>query len=153
MVIGIELDYKGSKSAIVSSWCPTYGVDNKGRFLASEEISSEVRRIKDKYLHRTEFQKEFRKADGTGVPDKALRLQLKHLVPSQIEADPDGLAQEILISYEQLAIFVDEAEDIQGTEHIPYMLPAGIRKRRRQSTPPEELNSEDERVYQRVETG
>ncbi|MCJ1387778.1 hypothetical protein MMC18_000621 [Xylographa bjoerkii] len=136
IVVGIELDYKGSKSATVSLWCPTYGVDNEGRFLASDEILSE----------------EFRKADGTGVRNKALRLQLKHFVPFQIGADPDGLAQEILISYEKLAIFVDKAQEIQSAENIPCVLAAGIRKRRRQSTPPGEMISEDERVYQRLET-
>ena len=50
IVVGIELDYKGSKSATVLLWCPTYGVDNEGRFLASEEILSEVGGIKDTYL-------------------------------------------------------------------------------------------------------
>ena len=96
--------------------------------------------------------KEFRRPDGTGVADKKLRFQLKDFVPCQIEADPDGLAHEILIPYEKLAMFVDEAEHRQGTKTIPYVLEAGIRKRKRQSTPPEELNSEDERVFQRIET-
>lgn len=50
IVIGIELDYKESKSAIVSIWRPTYGADNEGRFLASEKILSEVGGIKDTYL-------------------------------------------------------------------------------------------------------
>ena len=50
-VVGIELDYRGSKSAIVRSWCPTYGTDNEGRFLASEETLSDVRRSKDIYIH------------------------------------------------------------------------------------------------------
>ena len=51
MVIGIKLDYTGSKSAIISLWCPKYGVDNEGRFLASERILSEVLRIQNKYPH------------------------------------------------------------------------------------------------------
>ncbi|MCJ1281277.1 hypothetical protein MMC26_000595 [Xylographa opegraphella] len=136
IVIGIQLDYKESKIAIVSVWCPIYRADDRGRFLDSEEILSE----------------EFRKADGTGVLDKKLRLQLKHFVPSEIEAELGGLAQEILIPYEKLAIFVDKAQDLESTENITYMPPAGIRKRRRQSTPPEEFISEDERVYRRRET-
>ena len=95
--------------------------------------------------------KEIRRTDGTSVTDKALRLQLKHFVPRQIEADPDGLVREILIPYEKIAMFVNRAEDIQGTENIPYVPEAGIRQRKRHSNPPEEVKSEDERIYQRPE--
>ena len=141
MVIGIELDSRGSKSATVRSWCPIYGVDDEGRFLASEEISSHVCQTKDTSIGTfNRLSKEFRRTDGTAVADKALRLQLKDFVPRQIEADPDGLAHEILIPFEKLAMFVDEAESRQNTKDIPAVLEAGVRKRRRPSTPLEELN-------------
>ena len=42
MVIGLSVDYQGSKKATISIWYPMYGVDEDGVFLASEEILSEV---------------------------------------------------------------------------------------------------------------
>ncbi len=80
---------------------------------------------------------------------------MKTLVPSQVRADPDALMQEIIIPYEQLASFVDQAEYIQHSQGIlatPDLLKAGIRKKKRPGTPPEELDSEDGREFERLET-
>lgn len=59
MVIGIKLDYRGSKTATVSVWCPLYGSDSEGRFLASEQILSEVCEIKDLYIYRADLKRSF----------------------------------------------------------------------------------------------
>ena len=80
---------------------------------------------------------------------------MKILLPSQVGADPKALAQEIIIPYEQLASFLEKAENIQhsqGTIGTPDLLEAGIRNRKRPDTPPEELVSEDERTFERFGT-
>ncbi len=59
MVIGIQLDYRGSKSGMVKVWCPMYGLDAEGRYLASEEMLSEACRIQAPHRYRTNFQRSF----------------------------------------------------------------------------------------------
>ena len=44
MVIGIAVDYRVTKKATISIWCPRYGTDQEGEYLSTEQIVvSEVR--------------------------------------------------------------------------------------------------------------
>lgn len=65
------------------------------------------------------------------------------------------MAQEIIISYEQLKLFLNDAENFQckrGTLAIPDSIEAGIRKKPRLDSPPEELDSPDEREFERLKS-
>ena len=42
MVIGVELDYRGTKSAMLKVWCPHYGSDEGEDYVESKEVLSEV---------------------------------------------------------------------------------------------------------------
>lgn len=56
MVIGIELDYKGTKSAKLMIWCPTYGEDAQGTYIESKEVLSEVCTLETSFILRTSIQ-------------------------------------------------------------------------------------------------
>lgn len=77
-----------------------------------------------------------------------MRIQLKHLVSSEISIPLDALDQEVVITYSQLAEYVDKAESAEREENSGHntadSLKSGVRKRRRESTSPEVLASEDE---------
>jgi hypothetical protein len=48
MVIGIAVDYRATKKATISIWCPRYGSDQEGEYLASEQtLVSQVRKSMD----------------------------------------------------------------------------------------------------------
>lgn len=38
MVIGITVDYRATKQATISIWCPSYGSDQEGEYLATKQI-------------------------------------------------------------------------------------------------------------------
>ena len=63
--------------------------------------------------------------------------------------------QRIIIPYEELAQYLDEAEAAKQLERaeqgIQVTMPAGMRKRKRESTPPESLGSADERRFEQEE--
>lgn len=65
------------------------------------------------------------------------------------------MEQTITIPYEKLAAYLDRAETrselCKAKQGIADVLPAGRRKRRRESTPEEELRSEDERIIEGLE--
>jgi len=127
MVLGINIDNRRTKKATVSLWRPSYGVDEAGTFLESRNI----------LVHQ-----EFRKPDGTPVKDQTLRLPLQYFIPSTVLLPPSTGEQEITISYEKLAHFLDRAEAFERDRRKGYAreLPAGTLKRRREETPPESLS-------------
>lgn len=44
MVIGIAVDYRVTKKGTISIWCPRYGIDQEGEYLATEQtVVSQVR--------------------------------------------------------------------------------------------------------------
>lgn len=107
--------------------------------------------------NETNTSKEFRRADGTGVAGKAFSIPLESFIPQSVQSDflPEALEQTITIPYEKLAAYLDTAETrlelCKAEQGIADVLPAGRRKRRRESTPEEELRSEDERIIEGLE--
>ncbi|KAL9120796.1 MAG: hypothetical protein Q9187_002652, partial [Circinaria calcarea] len=137
-VVGISLDYRGTSKATLSMWYPRYGVDELGQYLASNEI-----------LKRQEF----RTANGTPVMDQSLRLPLKHFHPLSEPLPPEDGDPEIVIPYERLAEYLKEAEEEarstqQGTSKV---MQVGMRKRKREETPPEILDPIHERRFTQAE--
>ena len=83
-----------------------------------------------------------------------LQIQMNHFIPSPIAIDSEALQQKILIPYETLAAFLYKAEVCYkaSEQGIEEQLRPGVKKRMRESTPPDELGSEDERRFQREES-
>ncbi|MCJ1404966.1 hypothetical protein MMC11_008192 [Xylographa trunciseda] len=140
-VIGISIDYQRTKQATVSIWHPKYGLDEQGEYLAADA---------------TVMSQEFRTANGTRVTQQTLRLPLKYF-PLPGLLPPGDCEQEILIPYEKLADYLEEAETetrlTETKEGASMVMPMGMRKRKRESTPPETLNMADERRFEREESG
>lgn len=85
-----------------------------------------------------------------------MRLQLKHLVSSGVGIPLNALDEEVVVmTYSQLAEYLDEAESAEREEKTGKLtadsLEPGVRKRRRESNPPEALTSEDERRFEEAE--
>lgn len=103
--------------------------------------------------NKTNRSKEFRRTDGTGVAGKAFWIPLRSFVPQPDQSDilSEILEQRIVISYEKLAAYLDQAEALyesrKSKQGIQNVLSASRRKRRRELTPEEELMSDDERKF------
>ncbi|MCJ1250788.1 hypothetical protein MMC30_008016 [Trapelia coarctata] len=138
-VIGISLDYQCTKKATLSIWHPKYGSDVQGEYFAADE---------------TVMSQEFRTANGTRVTQRTLRLPLKHFPLPEL-LPPGDCEQEILIPYEKLADYLEEAEVedqfVRMKAGALGVVPMGMRKRKRDLTPPETLNMADERRFEREE--
>ena len=83
-----------------------------------------------------------------------LQIQMNHFIPSPIAIDSEALQQKILIPYETLAAFLYKAEVFNKASEQGFkaQLRPGVKKRMRESTPPDELGSEDEGGFQREES-
>ena len=83
-----------------------------------------------------------------------LRLPLKYF-PLPGLVPPGDCEQEILIPYEKLADYLEEAEAVERLnkteEGVSMVMPMGMRKRKRELTPPETLDIADERRFEREE--
>ena len=81
-----------------------------------------------------------------------LRLPLKYFLPLSDLHPPEAGEQEIIIPFEKLAQYLEEAEAqeqlVRAEQGISKIMPVGMRKRRRESTPPETLDSADERRFE-----
>lgn len=79
---------------------------------------------------------------------------MNHFIPSPIAINSEALHQKIVISYEKIADFLYKAEVFSKTSEqgIKAQLRPGVEKRMRESTPPDELGSEDEERFQREES-
>ena len=93
-------------------------------------------------------------ANGTRVTQQMIRLPLKHFPLPEL-LPPGDCEQEILIPYEKLADYLEEAEAheqlVRTKEGVSMVMPVGMRKRKRDLTPPETLSITDERRFEREE--
>lgn len=81
-------------------------------------------------------------------PDAGLKLELRDFAPERLA---DGVSDSFLINSVTLCQFLDEAEHIDREDEQRQKIEepsSGIRKRRRETTPPEIINSEDERIFE-----
>jgi hypothetical protein len=100
---------------------------------------------------------EFRdKAGAVNTSPKAgLHLQLSNFAPNVIVREYANLRGEIFISCQQLSEFLSSSESKaakkkQGTGRVDTSQ-AGVKKRRRTETPPDELDTEDEKYFESLE--
>ena len=80
-----------------------------------------------------------------------LRLPLKDFPLPEL-LPPGDCEQEILISYEKLAEYLEKAEAqaqlVRAKQGLSKKMPVGMRKRKRDSTSPESLGSADEERFE-----
>lgn len=78
-------------------------------------------------------------------------LQIKNFIIPALVQSTDDMQGEIVVSYSKLAEILNEAEGRSNESKMELMRPGAIRQTREQ-TPPEELESEDEKCYQQAES-
>jgi len=136
VVIGIDVEYKGSKKASVSIWRPHIKVNN------TEEKELSVVQTTTDQLFRDEV--------GNLVldPQAGLQLQLEEFGTEAFAAKFSGLTEAIYISAETLFTFLERAEvkarRLKQSEGLTRSTKPWVRKQRRDSTPPEQLESDRE---------
>jgi len=146
VVVGIDVEYKGSKKASIPIWRPHIGVNAAGQ----TELSV-VQTVSDQL---------FRDEEGRLVPDSqaSLQLQLQDFATEAFAEKFPDLTQSIHISAERLFSLLGRAE-IKASKVRRVKLGEGLvrnstpwaRKRRRVSTPPEELDSDREGRFEKEE--
>ncbi|CZT13825.1 uncharacterized protein RAG0_17316 [Rhynchosporium agropyri] len=136
VVVGINVEYKGSKKASISIWRPHIGVNAVG-----EKELSVVQTVKDKL---------FRDEEGKLVPDSeaSLQLQLQDFATEKFAETFPDLTQSIRLSAETLFSFLERAETkarrLKLKEGFVRSSIPWVKKRRRDSTPPEQLDPQRE---------
>ncbi|TKA49809.1 hypothetical protein B0A49_13400 [Cryomyces minteri] len=140
VVVGLDIEYRGSKKATLSVWRPQVVVserDGHEEMIAAQLVADQ----------------EFRREDGTPVTSAALQLQLKDFA-SELVGESYALADEVIsLSSDTLCRHLMAAEarlqaEERGLEDLPR---PGLRKRRRSSTPPEQMASDDEAIFRTQE--
>ncbi|CZT08279.1 uncharacterized protein RCO7_11545 [Rhynchosporium graminicola] len=136
-VVGFELGYGTDKEARISMWKPRY-LKEDGEGLETLNVEAVIDRDV------------FRSSDGLATnTTKALHLPLDWFADSEVATfNSEGLPG-ITITYAQLAEFLDKAERLQrtrqpvpGEESISKKSRRRTKKRRRPSTPIEEISSD-----------
>ncbi|KAL6711565.1 hypothetical protein ACN47E_004499 [Coniothyrium glycines] len=136
IVVGINIAYGNmSRRATISIWRPRLSKTLRGYDLeVEEEVMDEA----------------FRNDEGGPVEHPGLRFHLSDFTCRRIvEEEMGGEDAELCISGSQLCQYVATAENNVQRAMREEPLPDGIKinKRRRSSTPPEEIRSEDEAKY------
>ncbi|KAH9207208.1 hypothetical protein DL95DRAFT_54131 [Leptodontidium sp. 2 PMI_412] len=134
-VIGLDIEYKATKRATLSVWQPEYiGDEGSEELVATQALVAQ----------------EFRDQDGNpNDKNPGLVLLLQDFATEALIEDPSVLTQQITISSSELCSMLTsaEAEAKQGEENRGkrMAMKGSGRKRWRTRTPPEELDSDDER--------
>lgn len=146
-VVGFELGYGKNKEARISMWQP--------RFMKEGEDGPEtldVEAVIDRDL--------FRSSDGVPTnTTKALHIPLDCFADSEVASIKSEGLPSITITYPQLAEFLDKAESLQrntqpafGEESTGKKSTRQFKKRKRDSTPAEQLSSDTERKFCEAES-
>ncbi len=140
MVLGLDIEYKGTKKAMLQMWRLNIKSEGQKRYLESQRTVSET----------------FRNEDGT-CAEGSLVLQLRDFAIPECFADtPEAdQSQHIEISYQALTNYLNKAEAayqrMEGNNGSKRKLPVGIEKRKREETPSTSLDEEREAEYQQQE--
>jgi hypothetical protein len=144
VVVGLDIEYKTDKEATLSIWRPNIVTNEAGEkeLVAQQTIRNQV----------------FRDSNGNPNPFRTggLQLRLRDFTTEAL-AEPDGrLRDPIVISANTLCSFLEHAEDKasavgQQTGVVTSAKP-WVRKRRRETTPPEELKYKDEKRFRADES-
>jgi hypothetical protein len=145
-VVGVDVDYRG-KMATLSIWRPQIEINDAG-----EEESVAFRTLIDQVFSlsssttRAHISQEFCGEDGNPIDDPQLGLQLRlkdFALKILANGDETALDEEIFIPAKDLFTYLCNAErsDLRtrGSPEDEAVNP-GTRKRRRESTPPEQLD-------------
>ncbi|KAJ5096708.1 hypothetical protein N7456_007429 [Penicillium angulare] len=134
-VIGLDVDYIGSKKATLTVWQPEYTIVD-----GIEELQATA--VIDALAFRTDA--------GLPTDGVTLRIPLKNFATENLTKGDTNLNKGIYITSTQLCEFLLRAESEQRMETLQQgstnQLRPGAGKRRRSQTPPEQLSSgEDQR--------
>ncbi|KAH0550998.1 hypothetical protein GP486_007640 [Trichoglossum hirsutum] len=149
-VVGLDIEYYGSKKATVSVWRPKLWNDG-------EQLIFEVEQTVDSEAKANDRLQLFRNEYGSAVRGGCLTLQLKDFVPSQIQItfNDSEMNKLIEIPYNRLAEFlitaVEAHEFIEEQRGFMETLPQATLVRKRRRTPPEELRPDTEAAFRAAE--
>jgi hypothetical protein len=158
VVIGLDVEYRG-KTATLSVWRPRFSINEDG----DEELEAEQTVVNQvcftygicsKHAHICQrFRRENGKPDPNSKAD--LNLRLEDFAPEVIVRGFTNLQGHISISSQNLCTYLDKAEALNSIRKhkngVETPAPANLKKRKREKTPPEELESEDETKFQEEE--
>jgi hypothetical protein len=163
VVIGIDIKYGNTKEATVSVWRPRY-IREDGEEIeileAEETIVSQVCHSLHAHGAKANLGKTFRAGDGSfDNSTNVLCLNLADFATDEISTNRHfGNSTEVDLSYQELAQFLNRAEEMQESREPTHGSGAKslkskrqTRKRKRSSTPFDQLRSEDEAERQNQE--
>jgi hypothetical protein len=163
VVIGIDIKYNNSKEATLSVWRPRY-IREDGEELeileAEERIISQVCHLLHGHGAEVNLGKAFRASDGSfDNSTNVLCLSLDDFATDEISTNRHfGDSTEVNISYKKLAQFLNLAEEMQesreptqGSRGHSAKSKRKTRKRKRSSSPFDQLRSADEAERQNQE--
>ncbi|KAI9736071.1 MAG: hypothetical protein M1818_006247 [Claussenomyces sp. TS43310] len=144
-VLGIDLGYGISKEAKISLWQPRYIIEEGVEILEVETVVDH---------------KPFRASDGSVAnAQETLSLPLNCFATSEIATLDSGPVPNIIITYKELARFLGTAEELQqvkqpalGGERHGVKSSRQTKKRKRSSTPPEEISFDKETIFRDAES-
>ncbi|THC87068.1 hypothetical protein EYZ11_013486 [Aspergillus tanneri] len=137
-VVCVDIDYKQSQRATLSTWRPEYVKDDgKEYFQTTADVDAQA----------------FRTDDGLPVEDTTLRLSLRDFATDTLLEKYADLDQEVVITAQQLCAFLQVAEARQSAQihhkgSVNTIRP-GVLKRRRRATPSDATGSDDEPTSER----
>jgi hypothetical protein len=156
VVIGVDIGYRNTKEATLSVWRPRY-IREEGEELeileAEQIITSQVCHFLYGYGVEVDLRKAFRAGDGSfDNSTNVLCLSLDDFATDEISTDKHcGDSTEVNISYKKLAQFLNKAEAMQesreptqGSRGPGAKSKRKTRKRKRSSSPFDQLRSADE---------
>ncbi|KAK4978308.1 hypothetical protein LTR66_008755 [Elasticomyces elasticus] len=139
-LIGLDIEYRGSRKATVSMWRPQYNMN------AEQEELRAVHTVQNEVFHNE---------DGTPSGNFGLRLHFKDFTNEELADDVGDQCREIIISSQQLCVYLADAERFEPgwrrSHSSTHTIRPGPVKRPRSETPPARIMSDDEARY--VEEG
>lgn len=139
VVVGLDIEYKGSKEATLSVWRPHFETNKAGEkeLVAQQTVANQI----------------FRGRNRKPITSRAggLQLRLRDFTTEAFTESQGQLRDPIFISANELCSFLDLAESEASvvTDETGLLIPEdpSVRKRRRDDTPPEELKLKDEKRF------
>jgi hypothetical protein len=158
VVIGLDVEYRG-KMATLSIWRPRFSINGDGdeELEAEQTVVNQVCLTYGIYPKHAHIRQRFR--DENGKPDlnseADLNLRLEDFAPEIIVKSFTNLQKHISISSQNLCAYLDVAEALNLTRNheggVETPVRANLKKRKREKTPPEELEPEREARFRKEE--
>jgi hypothetical protein len=158
VVIRLDVEYRG-KMATLSIWRPRFSINGDGdkELEAEQTVINQVCLTYGIYLKYAHIRQRFR--DENGKPDlnseADLNLRLKDFTPEIIVKSFTNLQSRISISSQNLCAYLNDAEALNSIinheEGVETPVEANLKKRKREKTPPKELEPEREARFEKEE--